>query len=353
MTPEATTNRIKAIARSAGFDLVGVARAGPLDRAAYYRDWLAKGYAGEMTYLRRNVHIRADPRELLPGARSVIVGGVIYGREDCYRPQSAGSSRPPVPSGIIAQYARGEDYHVVLRDMFEQILRTARGELDVEFDARVCVDTAPVLERELAVAAGLGWFGKNTCLLNSAVGSYVLLGELVTTLELVPDEPVIERCAQCTRCIDACPTGALIGPRELDTRRCIAYLTIEHRGSIEPTKYASIGERLFGCDICQQVCPYNARAPKVRNARLRADRCGAHVPLESLVTLRSSAHRRLTKGTALRRAKAAMWRRNAVIVLGNVTTSRADLARLVSVVGEEDDPAVSTALSRLRQKSSR
>jgi len=347
MTPARKTARAKALARAVGFDLVGVAPAQPLAGALYYKKWLALGYGGSMGYLARDVETRVDPRRLLPGARSVICGAVRYRRADGWELRRPGASPAglagPSPLGRVAQYARGRDYHRVLRRLFEALLDRLRAEWQEPFEARVCVDSGPVLERELAALAGLGWIGRNTCLLNATHGSYLLLGEAVTTLELEPDEPVAERCGRCTRCLDACPTGALRAPGELDARRCLAYLTIEHRGLIAEEFHAAQGHWVYGCDTCQQVCPYNARAPLGTQPDINADVLPAWLPLTDLSRLRASAHRRLTRGTAAGRARAAAWRRNAVIALANADELDPSAGAALAAATHDADAAVRAA----------
>ncbi len=215
----------KTLGQAIGFDRVGIAPARPLARAQYYKAWLASGHAAGMAYLHRHVELRADPAKLLPGARSIICVALNYRRRPAER-------RTEGPQGRVAMYAQCPDYHVLMRSMLERLLERLRQEAGVHFEARVCVDTAPVLERELACSAGVGWIGKNTCLLDRQLGSYVFLGEMFTTLDLPVDEPVADGCASCTRCVDACPTGALTEAHNLDASRCISYLTIEHRSDI-------------------------------------------------------------------------------------------------------------------------
>jgi epoxyqueuosine reductase len=322
MTPVAKTQLVQTLAREVGFDLAGVAPADPVGRAGYYRQWLAAGYGGTMTYLRRNVQFRAEPVRLLPGARSIICVGVNYKRVDGYL-GPAGQKRPAPgeePTGIIAQYARGRDYHVVLHRMLNELVQCLRAQLPEAFEARVFVDTGPILEKELAVGAGLGWFGKNTCLVNGRLGSYVLLGVALTTLELVAGAPVADGCGSCKRCLEACPSSAFIGPRRLDASRCISYLTIEHRGPIAADLRSRIGDRLFGCDACQQVCPYNAHAPLGTHPEIVVDVLAKRLKLLPLLELRTVEHRRITGASAARRAGIEMWRRNAAITLANIQT---------------------------------
>ena len=332
MTPLAKAQVVKALGGRIGFDLVGVTHAGPVRRAEYYRRWLAAGYGGGMGYLRRNVPYRAEPGKLLAGARSVICVAVNCRRADGHlRPGAldagAASGAESPPTGLVAQYARGRDYHTLLRDMLDTLLEQVRGELGETFDARVFADTGPVLERELAVAAGLGWFGRNTCLLNGRLGSYLLLGEALTTLELAADEPVGERCGSCRRCVEACPTGALVAPYELDARRCIAYLTIEHRGAIAEELQPLMGDHVFGCDVCQQVCPYNAKAPLATHPDMTADVLPARLDLSRLVQMGAGEYRRLTRGSAAARARPSMWRRNAALALANVARCHGRVGR--------------------------
>lgn len=348
MTPAAKSELVRALATEVGFDLVGVTMARPLPGAGYYRDWLAAGHGAQMHYLRRHVQLRADPRLLLPGARSVICAGLNYRRSDGHRRADVAqpTDRPPGepgPVGRVAQYARGRDYHIVVRGLLAELVARLRARLGTPFEARVLVDTGPVLERELAAAAGLGWIGKNTCLLNDRFGSYLLLGEAITTLELEADGPVGARCATCRRCLDACPTGALRGPHVLDASRCISYLTIEHRGVISSEFHEAMADWVFGCDICQQVCPYNARGPLTGNAEIAADVVPRSLSLLRLLALRSGEYRRLTAGSAARRARAEMWRRNAAIALGNARLRRPEILEALRAAAAANQDAVSAA----------
>jgi epoxyqueuosine reductase len=348
MSPGNKRQLVRSLAHSAGFDLAGVTPAHPRPGIGYYRDWLSAGHAAEMTYLERNVHIRANPAELLPGARTIISLAVNYRRNDGYirpgeEPLPQPGPDPLPPTGLIAQYARGDDYHAVLRRMAEELVVGLRDRLRDPFGHRVCVDTAPVLERELAAAAGLGWLGKNTCLLNRRLGSYLLLAEILTTLEIESDTPAEAKCGSCRRCVDACPTGAIVAPGRLDSRRCIAYLTIEHRGAIAAEYHPAMGDHVFGCDICQQVCPYNARAPLGAHPRIMAERLPARVDLLALTGLRSADCRRLVDRTAARRARPAMWRRNAVIALGNCGPPVVEVIGALNRALEDEHPAVKQA----------
>lgn len=322
MTPAVKANRVKRMARELGFDRSGIVRAGPVRNATYYRDWLAAGHAGSMRYLHRNADGRTDSSNFLPGAHSVICAAMSYRRPpDDAGPavdSPGGESRAAAPGGRVAQYARGPDYHVVLRRRLAALVERMRAEIDEPFEARICVDTAPLLERELAAAAGLGWIGKNTLVIDPALGSFLFLGEVVTTLELAPDEPATDHCGTCTRCLDACPTQALIGPYQMDASRCISYLTIEHRGEIPAELRGGIGDWVYGCDVCQDVCPFNAKAPPARHAEIARGLIPARLELPQLARLTSGEYKRLVRGTAAGRATRAMWQRNAEIALRNM-----------------------------------
>ena len=314
MTPDDKSNLIKDLARLQGFDRVGITCPVPLQSVTYYRDWRARGYAGGMRYLSENIEIRENPKSLLVGARSIICVAVNYH----HIPDSDGEWEDvPGNRGTISNYVRGNDYHVVLWEMLKGLAERIRERLQETFQYRVCVDTAPVLERELAANAGLGWIGKNTLLMHQSTGSYLFLGELVTTLELTPDTPMTDHCGNCTRCIDACPTRAIVAPYRLNASRCISYLTVEHRGNIPADLRKDMGRWVYGCDICQQVCPYNRQAPETKHPEFRSERLPATIPLLPLIRLRSGEYRRLVRGTAGGRATRQMWHRNARIALGN------------------------------------
>jgi len=330
MTPHATTALVKRLARGVGLHHVGICRAAPIDRGAYYRQWLDAGHAGEMTYLHRNVPYRENPAGLLPGCRSIICAALPYGRRE---PPESGSSPgagtsasqslKAVPRGTsllkgrVAQYARGRDYHVVFRQLLTDLVERVRAELSEPAEFRIFVDTGPLLEREIAAAAGLGWIGRNTLLLHPRLGSYFFLGEVLTTLELEPDDVLTDHCGTCTRCLDACPTRAFPAAYQLDAARCISYLTIEHRSEVPAELHGAMGDWIFGCDVCQEVCPFNRKAPPAEQPDIAADVLPPALDLLKLVHLRSGEYRRLTNGTAARRASRKMWRRNAAIALRN------------------------------------
>jgi epoxyqueuosine reductase len=248
-------DQIKAAAAALGFDLVGITSADPPAHIEFYRRWIAGGRHGEMGYLARQIERRADPRVLVPGAKSIVVAGCNYHTTD---------SRPGPTQGRIARYALGDDYHDVVRRKLNALADAVR-ELAPQAQARVYVDTGAVLERDLARRAGLGWIGKNTMLFNNRCGQWLLLGEILLNLPLQPDPPETrDRCGRCTRCIAACPTRAITAPYRLDARRCISYLTIELKGSIPVELRPLIGNRVFGCDDCLEVCPWNRFARQAR-----------------------------------------------------------------------------------------
>lgn len=308
MTLTEKTAAIHRLGTDLGFDLVGVAPAGPVARAAYLRDWLDQGRAGCMNYLHHYFEQRTDPRRLLPGARSVIVVGLNHRQPTPPRPRDQ-------PTGRVAMYAWGDDYHGLMRERLDRMVDSMRRTIDEPFGARVCVDTAPILEREWAAAAGIGWIGKSTMLLHERLGSYLFLGEMITTLELAPDEPATDRCGTCRRCLEACPTGALFEPYHLDASRCVSYLTIELRGSIPPEFHEAVGDWVFGCDVCQQVCPYNLKAPMGRTFGIRSP--GPFPVLGEMAVWTVEEYRAILRGSAMKRAKLPMLQRNATIARAN------------------------------------
>lgn len=341
MTPHNIAQLIRDLARTLGLDRVGFTSAGPLERGAYYKAWLAAGHGGTMAYLHRNTDLRDDPRRLLPGARSVICFALSYHRP----PETAPDHGRPL--GRIARYARGRNYHFVLYRRIKELLTSVRERLPEPFGARICVDTAPVFERELAQRSGIGWIGKNTNLLHPHLGSYFFLGEAITTLDLPPDPPATDHCGTCARCLDACPTRAFIAPHQLDASRCISYLTIEHQGEIAEPLQQLMGDWVYGCDVCQEVCPFNTHAAVSCDPQIRADHTPATVDLLALLRLRSGDHRRLTRGSASTRASRATWRRNAAIALGNTTCAdpavREEIRGALAAASRDQDAGVRDA----------
>jgi epoxyqueuosine reductase len=312
VTAGATSAEIKRLALELGFARVGIARAEALsDDAQRLNAWLAAGHHGQMAYMEENVEVRGDPRHegMLPSACSVIVLATAYAR--------SAPLEGPRP-GRLARYAQGRDYHALLYDRTRALRRYLRGHGAA---VRASVDTLPVLERAWAARAGVGFVGKNACIIVPGLGSHVLLSTLVTSAELEPDEPLRERCGECRLCLDACPTRAFVGTKQLDARRCISYLTIEHEGPIDPSLRADMGQWLFGCDACQDACPFNRRpqrqegnpgpdpfAPRARWLGLGA---------EDFLAMDEACFDRYSRGSALRRAGRDGMARNAAIALGN------------------------------------
>ena len=260
---EVLTSHDQAQGCELGFDLCGIAPAESFPELSFLRDWIERGYAGEMAWMPRSADRRADVREVVPGARSVIVTGTLYntvGRPAlrCRRLQTHVCG--------ISRYAWGDDYHDVLKERLDALLAWMRAESPEPFDARAYVDTGPVQERVYAQYAGLGWIGKNTCLINPELGSWLFLSEIICTLPLEPDTQGLEQCGSCTRCLEACPTGALVDSGVLDSTRCLSYLTIELRGAIPDEYRPALGTHVYGCDICQDVCPYNQVPPQSDDA---------------------------------------------------------------------------------------
>jgi epoxyqueuosine reductase len=319
-------------AHSLGFSLVGVARASEADGFDRLREWLERGYAGEMTYLHRHADARQHPSSILPEVQSVIMLGLNYANTDV---------APSPNSGRVARYAQGPDYHDVLRAKLNELLDWVRDEVP-GCVGRGIVDTAPLLERDFARRAGLGWFGKNTMLLNRRQGSYLFLAALLLNLELEADAPhETSHCGTCTACLDACPTDAFRGPGWLDARRCISYLTIELRSSVPEEWREGIGDWLFGCDVCQEVCPWNRRRPLEGTVTLAHRDDLESLDAIELLGLDEPAFRERFRGTAFLRAKRRGLLRNAALVLGNVGDERALPA--LRRAAEDPEPLIAEA----------
>lgn len=339
--------RLKARAHELGFDLVGIAPAAPADDFAHLQSWLEAGYAGTMEYMHRHANARRDLTAVLPEVRSVVMVAMNYFCEETAT--EADLSRI---TGTVARYARGSDYHDVLRERLNQLLAWFQNEVPGSV-GRGVVDTAPLLERDFARRAGLGWIGKNTMLLNKRLGSYFFLGALLVDQELITDEPhVMKHCGTCTACLTACPTGAFVQPGQLDARRCISYLTIELKSSIPNEWREAIGEWVFGCDICQEVCPWN-RHPTFGDESLFQPRADLEaLDLLQVMRLTEEEFRRRFHGTALMRTKRRGLLRNTAIVLGN----RGDPAALPVLQSALTDPepvireAAEWAIQRITEK---
>jgi epoxyqueuosine reductase len=326
------TDRLKAEALRLGFDQVGIAPAVAPPGYPRFLEWLEAGYAAGMNYMERRAGVRAHPERLLEGVRSVVVVSFVYGRP--------GPEPPGKLEGKVARYARGGDYHELLWRRLETLLHWLRTECP-GLRGRAVADTAPLLERDFAQMAGLGWIGKNTMLIDRRLGSFTVLGALLVDIALRPD-PVhaTSHCGTCTRCLDACPTDAFAGPYQLDARRCISFWTIEHRGAINETMAGALGDWVFGCDVCQDVCPWNRKAPPGRTPELEPRPEWTNPDLIAWLTSDPARFRQSLKGTALERARRAGLLRNAALVLGGRgEAAAAAVPALVARLGD-DDPVV-------------
>ncbi len=325
---------VKAEAQRLGFDLVGVTTPDPPPHLDVYERWIAEGRHGDMAYLAtdRARQRRADPRQILPECQSILVLGA-----NCLpRPQPRLGD---APAARVAAYAQGDDYHNVLAARLRPLIAALETQVGIPFPYRIYTDTGPLLERELAQRAGLGWIGKNTCLINPHRGSSFLLAEVLLGLDLIPDQPFLhDRCGTCTRCLEACPTGCILADRTIDARRCISYLTIEAKGDIPMCLRPGIGEWLFGCDRCQQVCPWNVRFASPTSDLAFQPR-PALDPSDVLGLLRMSpeSFRRDLRGSPLLRPKRRGFLRNAIVVAGNLGLSGAASA-LTGILLHETEP---------------
>lgn len=347
---------IVAMCARLGFALAGVTKACETEFDRELRGWLADGGHGSMAWLAEHTDLRADPREMMPGANSIVMVADLYARGGA--PEDAESGR-----GRVAKYARGDDYHEVMKKRLHELADALRDEHPGE-RFRAFVDTAPVLEREHASRAGLGWLGKHTLTINPVLGSYLLLGGILTTLEITPPDgqsarwdpvratPETGHCGTCTRCIDACPTDA-ITPWSVNATRCISYLTIEHRGEIDERFWRSIGDNLYGCDICQDVCPHNSDTDE--DAEIRPEYAPRNASFDLLDVLgwteddRRAAFRR----SAMKRANLPMMKRNAIVCAVNAIEGGAEnagdlRARIDELSSETDDLVSATARVALR-----
>lgn len=326
------TKKVKAKARELGFDLVGVTTPDPPPHMDVYENWLAAGRHGEMGYLEteRARWRRADPRRILPECRSILVLGAPYPRPLQYEPvrddEDASNNAPAEsrtrgnpPTGRVASYAWGDDYHDVFKDRLNSLVAFVEEQYGGSVPNRWYTDTGPILERELAQRAGLGWIGKNTCLINPKSGSYFLLAEILLGIDLAPDPPFLpDRCGSCTRCIEACPTQCILPNRTIDASQCISYLTIELKGPIPQALRPQMEDWVFGCDVCQQVCPWNQRFADQETDPAFAPRQG--VPLVDLIQEMTHAPQEFNhkfKGSPVKRPKRRGYLRNVAVALGN------------------------------------
>jgi epoxyqueuosine reductase len=282
-----------------GFEAAGITPAAPVPDYDFFRWWLDRGYGATMTYLNRQAERRGDPEKVLPGAKSVICLGMNY--------------FTGAPGDRIARYAHGEDYHRVIGDKLKALEDFIVSEVDPAAKTKSYVDTGPVLERSYAARAGLGWIGKNTMLLNDGLGSYFFLGEILTTLEFAPEDygrPALDQCGTCTKCLDACPTGAFPEAGVLDANRCVSYLTIEYKKEFTPEQAAMVGSHVYGCDVCQEVCPYNERIPTSPLTAFQLREAAKEMLAGSSLPTEKAAYFEMIEGSPMTRISYAQWLRN-------------------------------------------
>jgi epoxyqueuosine reductase len=352
-----STAAIKQHAAALGFDLCGVAPAHAFPELGFLKEWLARGYAGEMQYMYNSAERRADIRNFLPSARSVIVTATVYNTEE--REPGAGNREPGGRDAIrVAKYARGQDYHKVLGDRLHALREWMREQSAESFDAEIFVDKHHVQERVFAQYAGLGWIGKNTCLINRDQGSWLFLAGIATSLELEADQPGFDQCGACTLCIDACPTGALVDARVMDATKCISYLTIEVDGPIPEGQRAQIGNHAYGCDICQDVCPWNLTSAISDDPAWQAPQRDGLSASDLWQRSDFDLHQ-LVKGSAMTYLPLSRFRRNLATVIGNI--GNPELADVLDQPGNDPrnsarsvaTPVVADAIAWVRRKVSR
>jgi epoxyqueuosine reductase len=331
--PALLAQRVRVLARELGFQRCGISGIALDEDEAHLRDWLAKGLYGSMQWMARHGDLRARPQELIPGTIRVISVGLDYGRND---DEDAWATLANGERAYVARYALGRDYHKLMRQRLQTLADRIQQEIG-PFGHRVFVDSAPVLERALARNAGLGWIGKHTCLIDKDGGSWFFLGEIYVDLPLPVDEPASAHCGTCTRCIDICPTQAIIAPYRLDARRCISYLTIEHEGSIPEELRPAIGNRIFGCDDCQLVCPWNKFAKRTDEADFRARNDLDTATLPQLFAWSETEFLSRTEGSAIRRSGHERWLRNIAVALGNAPPTPEVKQALASRRDDESD----------------
>ncbi|MGH9312234.1 MAG: tRNA epoxyqueuosine(34) reductase QueG [Vicinamibacterales bacterium] len=329
-----TSSDVKAKARELGFDLCGIAPAEVLPETRHFRDWLSRGHAGEMHYLERTAARREDPRRVLPSARSIVALGILYNTD---RPYSTERSDPG--AAAISRYAWGEDYHVVVGARLDALSAWMRQQVGEGFESKAYVDTGPVLERQYAQRAGIGWIGKNTCVINPQLGSWIFLAEILCNAPLDSDPPALDQCGSCTLCLEACPTGAFTAPRVLDATCCISYLTIELKEAIPEPLRPAVGAHAYGCDVCQEVCPWNfTPAPPSSGDRAWLPRAALDSrSLAALWRLTDDDLHALVADSAMSRAGVRGLRRNLAVAIGN--SGDAEAAAALEEV-EVNDPMV-------------
>ena len=342
------SEQIKQAGVRAGFELSGIAAVGDFPELKRFPEWIAEGRAGEMKYLESRTEAgelrRASLKSVFPWAKSVVVCAINYNTAHLYSTEVNNPGH-----GWISRYAWScEDYHDSVLRRLREVENKIRDVADTPVETRAYVDTGPIVERIYAKYAGVGWLGKNTCLINQQIGSWLFLGVIVTSLELTPDVPAPDRCGTCTRCIDACPTGALIGPSELDSNTCISYLTIEKRGAISDELREGMGQQVFGCDICQDVCPWNRKAPATAQREFQPREGLVNPALAWLAEISEEEFREKFRGSPVKRTKRSGIRRNALIAIGNSRDE--SLMPTVERASHDVDPVVAEAASWAKQQ---
>ena len=361
-TEQALSLRIKEEAQRSGFELVGISPVKLPPHEESFAKWLRKELHGELEYMKRTEELRRDPRRLVPWAKSIVSVGMNYFTAFPRPAVNVGAGFKPAtksscvreatdePKGWISRYAWGDDYHELMKKKLELLLETIRTFHDGPLEGKAFVDSGPVLERDWAGVAGMGWIGKNTHLISPQKGSWFFLGELFLSIPLTSDRPIRDRCGKCDLCLKACPTGAFIGPYVLDARRCISYLTIELKGPIPRHLRPLVGNHIFGCDICQEICPYNVKAQTTAE-NAYAPRAGLYAPdLIPFLALTNSEFRQRFRGSPILRAKRRGFLRNVAVALGNLRSPEAVPALIRAL--EDEEPLVrghaAWALGRIR-----
>jgi epoxyqueuosine reductase len=323
------SSQIKQAAQQLGFELVGISPVKPPPHEKSFAQWLRGGYSGELGYMKRTELLRREPKELVPWAASIISVGLNYYKA-LARPAMSSEN-----SGWISRYAWGDDYHELMKSKLSSLLDAVNALVDQPIQGRAFVDSGPVLERDFAGVAGLGWIGKNTHLISPARGSWFFLGELFVDLPLAYDRAMRDRCGRCDLCLKACPTNAFVGPYVLDARRCISYLTIELKGWIPRHLRPLLGNHIFGCDICQEVCPYNVKAQETAEAAF-GPRPGLYAAqLIPLLSMSDGEFRQRFRGSPILRAKRRGFLRNVAVALGNIGNFEAVPALIHALDDEE------------------
>lgn len=336
-----SAEQVKQAARDAGFDLCGIAAATRHPKLARLASWIADGHAGEMHYLADSLDERLDPTVFLPTARSVISLGVVYNTPHPYSTEVAGRDGRVA----VARYAWGDDYHDVLRTRIRALLVWMAEAAGPGLEALSCVDDGPVQERVFAEQAGLGWIGKNTCLINPRLGSWVFLAAIVTNADLLPDAPAVDQCGSCTRCLDACPTQAIVEPYRIDATKCLSYVTIEQRGDLDASMAGAIRDQVYGCDICQDVCPWNRRAATSDDPAWQPRESLLFPRLVELCERPDEEWRKLLANSAMRRAGLRRLRRSLAHASSHLPDAEAERARTaMREQPSRDFPEVARAL---------